>query len=92
MTNEQRHEKICLRGFRPGPTQTGLYNHRRWLEALNFRIGKKRDCTIYVVKTKALICGFVFTYTKSRFSHDAAQMIIINLKVISLNAIACMSL
>ena len=21
---EQRHEKTCLRGFRPGPTQTGL--------------------------------------------------------------------
>ena len=32
---------------------------------------------IYVVKTKALIrliCGFVFTYGKSRFSHDAAQI------------------
>ena len=25
--------KICLRGFRPCPTQTGLYSHRRWLEA-----------------------------------------------------------
>ena len=23
-------------GFRPGPTQTGLYSHRRWLEASNF--------------------------------------------------------
>ena len=26
-------EKTGLRGFRPGPTQTGLYSHRRWLEA-----------------------------------------------------------
>ena len=26
-------EKTGLRGFRPGPTQTGLYNNRRWLEA-----------------------------------------------------------
>ena len=26
-------EKTSLRGFRPGPTQTGLYSHRRWLEA-----------------------------------------------------------
>ena len=26
-------EKTCIRGFRPGPTQTGLYSHRRWLEA-----------------------------------------------------------
>ena len=25
---ESRHEKTCLRGFRPGPTQSGLYSHR----------------------------------------------------------------
>ena len=31
--NEPRCEKTGLRGFRPGPTQTGLYCHRRWLEA-----------------------------------------------------------
>ena len=30
---EPRCEKIGLRGFRPGPTQTELYNHRSWLEA-----------------------------------------------------------
>ena len=30
---EPRSEKTGLRGFRPGPTKTGLYNHRRWLEA-----------------------------------------------------------
>ena len=30
---EPRHEKTGLRGFRPGPTQTSLYSHRRWLEA-----------------------------------------------------------
>ena len=43
------------------------------------------DCTICVVKTKSLIsfevtakliCVFVFAYAKSRFSHDAAQMIL----------------
>ena len=28
-----RCEKTGLRGFRPGPTQTGLYSHRRWIEA-----------------------------------------------------------
>ena len=27
-----RYEKTCLRGSRPGPTKTGLYSHRRWLE------------------------------------------------------------
>ena len=30
---EPRREKTGFRGFRPGPTQTGLYGHRRWLEA-----------------------------------------------------------
>ena len=30
---ESRCEKIGLRGFRPGPTQTRLYSQRRWLEA-----------------------------------------------------------
>ena len=44
---------------------------------------KKRDCTIYVAKTKALIsfavtakliCVFVFAYAKCRFSHDAAHI------------------
>ena len=76
-------EKTGLRGFRPGPTQTGLYSHKRWLEASNFLFRKKRGCTIYVAKTKALIsfvvtakliCVFVFAYLKSRFSHDEAFM------------------
>ena len=30
---EPRCEKTGLRGFLPGPIQTGLYTHRRWLEA-----------------------------------------------------------
>ena len=38
-----------------------------------------RDCTIYVAKTKALISWgviavFVFAYTQSRVSHDAAHI------------------
>ena len=74
--------KTGLRGFRPGPTQTRLYNHTRWLDALNFVFRKQRDCTIYVAKTKALIsfavtakliCVFVFANAKNRFSHDAAN-------------------
>ena len=32
-TIEPRCEKTGLRGFRSGPTQTGLYSHRRWIEA-----------------------------------------------------------
>ena len=30
---EPRSEKTDLRGFRPGPTQTGLYSYTKWLEA-----------------------------------------------------------
>ena len=30
---EPRCEKTGLRGFRPGPTQTGLHSNVRWLEA-----------------------------------------------------------
>ena len=82
---ESRTEKTGLRGFRPCPTQTGLCSHRRWLEAWNFGFRKKRDCTIRVAKTKALIsfavtakliCVFVFAYAKSRFSQNEAHMIL----------------
>ena len=33
---EPVHDKTSNLGFRPCPTQTGLYSHRRWLEAGNF--------------------------------------------------------
>ena len=33
VTSEPRREKTGLRGFRPGPTQTGLYKLRKELEA-----------------------------------------------------------
>ena len=77
------HKKTCLPGFRHGPTQTRLYNNRTLLEAWIFRFRKYRDCTIYVAKTKALICfavtaqlicPFVFAYAKSRFSHGMAYI------------------
>ena len=44
-----------------------------------------RNCTIFVSKTKALIsfavtakliCVFFSAYAKSRFSHDAAQIVL----------------
>ena len=47
---------------------------------------QKRNCTIRVAKTKALIsfavtskliCAFVFAYTNCWFSHEAAQIVII---------------
>ena len=70
-------------GFRTGLTQTGLYKHRRWLETGNFGFRKKRNCTIRIAKTKALIsfavtakliCVFVFAYADCWFSHEAAHM------------------
>ena len=46
---EPRHEKTCIRGFRPGPPQTGLYSHRRWLEIGKFGFDFR-------------ICPLLFTY------------------------------
>ena len=82
---ELQGNKTCFRGFRPGPTQTWLYTYRRWLQAWKFRFRKKRDCSICVAKTKALIsctvtaqliCAFVFAYAQSWFSHDMVHFII----------------
>ena len=77
--NEPRRQKTGLRGFRPGPTQTGLYNHKIELEAWDFVFRKKRDCTIRLAKTKALIrswsASMFFALAKIRFSHVAAQII-----------------
>ena len=40
MQYEPRSEKTGLRGFRPGPTQTWLYSHRKWIETGNFGFRK----------------------------------------------------
>ena len=53
---EPRREKTCLRGFQPGPTQTILCSHK------GFK--KKRNCTVLVAKTKALI-----SWSAPLFSH-----------------------
>ena len=83
--NEPMREKTNKLGFRPGLIQTELYKYRRWLEACNFGFKKKRDCTIHVAKTKALIscavtaqliCVFVFAYADCWFYHAQAQMVL----------------
>ena len=71
MVNEPVREKTTSLCFQPGPTQTGLYKHRRWLEAGNFGFRKKRNCTIRVAK---LICVFVFAYENCWFSHAKAEI------------------
>ena len=82
---EQHRKKTCFRGFPTTSETNWFYSHRRWLEAGNFGFSKKRDCTIYVAKTKALIscgitvqliCTFVFAYAKSRFPRDVAHLYI----------------
>ena len=65
-------EKICIRYFRQGPTQTGLYNHRKLLEdyisdlrsrgIVLSRRRKQRWCAV----TVQLICIFVFAYAKKQ--------------------------
>ena len=70
------HEKTNNFGFRPGPTQTCLYNLRSRLETRNFGFKKKRYCTIYGAKTKALISrAALFSHMQIvGFSHAKAQM------------------
>ena len=59
---------------------------QKMVRSLNFRISDLGECTICVVKTKALIscvvttqliCAFVFVYAKSRFSDVTAHMILV---------------
>ena len=67
-TYEPRHEKICLRGLRPGKTQTGLLSWWDQPGSSNFGYSKKRYYTIDAANNKGadqtarmrrLICAFV---------------------------------
>ena len=53
-THEHRHQKICLWGFRPGPTQTGLYIHRN----------RKRQRLHIVAGSSAVVNAVLFRVTK----------------------------
>ena len=84
LTYEPRREKTGLQGWRPGLTQTELYKYRRWIEVGKFGFRKKRNYTIRVAKTKALIsfavtanliCAFVFAYADCLFSQAAAHIV-----------------
>ena len=47
----------------------GVYNNRIWIKARNIGLRKKKDYTIYVAKTKVLICyavTFVLSYAKNQ--------------------------
>ena len=68
-------------GFRPGPTQTGLYSHRRWLEAGNFGFKVTVEELYYLCSenkgavTATLISAFVLAYADCWFSDAVAQII-----------------
>ena len=77
-------EKTNNLGFRPGPTQTGLYSHRSRLETLNFGFKKKKElyypCSenkgvISFRVTAKLVCAFVFLYANCWFSNAAAHLL-----------------
>ena len=54
-TSGPRHEKTNNVVSNQDRHKTELYKHRRLLEAGNFRFRKKRNCSIFVAKTKVLI-------------------------------------
>ena len=66
-SNEPRREKKngSLLGFRPGPTHSGMYIHRRRLEAWRQRLlNAKTKALISCAVTAQLISGFVFANAK----------------------------
>ena len=82
--NKPRHEKTCLRGLRPGKTQTSRL--LSWWDWLGFEISAIGNRCIILCRqrtTKALnrllgcagwFVPLLFAYGKSRFSHDVAQI------------------
>ena len=74
---EPCHEKTFLLGLRPGPTQTELYNNRRWLEIFAFRFyfflseNKSNDQLHGYRGADLRLC---FRICKDRFPQDAAHL------------------
>ena len=67
MINKPCHETTCLRGFRTRSDTNHAVQPQKMVEGLQFWIYEVEGiCTIYVVKTKALISWL--------FSHDRVQM------------------
>ena len=71
---KQRHKKILSSGYPTRSDTNQAVQPQKMARGLRLRIGKLRDCPIYVAKIKPLICGFVFTYAKIRFTHDAPNI------------------
>ena len=80
---EPRCEKTGFWGFPTRSDSNLAVKPQKMASGFKFGFRKKRDCTIRVAKTKALIsfavtakliCVFVFAYTKIRFSNDEAHL------------------
>ena len=76
---EPRCEKTSLRGFRPCPTQTGLYSHRRlkfriWVvEGVYYPYSENKDAD-QLRSYCAADLRLCFRTCKNRFSHDTAHL------------------
>ena len=71
--NGPRHEKTWRLCFRSGLALTGLYSHRRRLEAWNFELGKTIDCTILEAKTK--LCSYCTADLRLGFRTDKSPFL-----------------
>ena len=80
--NEPRHEKTCLRGLRPGKTQTGLLSNSDQL-SWNFGYSKNRYYIIqaanYIGADQTARCSvwsapLLLAYGINKLSHDVAQI------------------
>ena len=77
---EQRREKTCLRGQRPGKTQTGMLSHRASLsleisdiKTRGIVLSRQRTTAVLIRLRSSLIRAFV---VRIGFSHDVAQLIV----------------
>ena len=69
-------------------TQTGLYNHGKWLETWHSDLGSRGFFfSVYVAKTKALMGHWsaLFLKCKIMFSHETAQLILLTLFIYNNN-------
>ena len=73
-TYEPRHEEICLRGFRPGTTQTPGC-HGTATEILD--LGRRGIVLLFSENNGAADQRLCFCICKSRFSHDVTHMILV---------------
>ena len=83
LQNEPCHEKICLRGLRPGKTQTGAATEARYrleisdLETKGIILSRlwTTNAMIRLRGCQGWSAPLLFAYGINRFSHDVAQII-----------------